>query len=172
MDSEFNDLTTNNLATSFDASPNNIATSDELSAPAVFQGTLTSYAKSRRIAQGITTAIAILSVGVGGVSFLTSQFVDTPPTISANTIDISSTEDCLDYAFAIDNPKGYAAAFEVLIEEKTIYTLEVTEGKTYSGSVTDLGYDKSGRYVLHYQAGDYRGVLWEGTFVTAKKENK
>lgn len=165
---EFNDLTTDNTATSFDPSPDNIATSDETEAAPVYaEETVTQYAKAKRVAAAVTTTIAVVSVGVGGVSLFNTTVVDTPPTISEeSTFVVSDTEDSFTYDFTVTNDKQYTMSFDIYIETEVKFTLDVTEAREYSGTVTGLGYNKEGYYEITYIVNDTSNSLVKELFNT------
>ena len=166
-DSEFNDLTTDNLATGFDNSPNNLATSDELNAPSVYsEATTTAYAKSKRIAGGITTAIAILSVGVGGVSFLTSNYVTNPPTIADNELVLDEKTNELSFHFTIANSEPYPITLVVTLDETTLLSYDVSKEGTYSFSLVPSKEEKNGYVKVYFTSADYQGTLWDAEYFT------
>ena len=166
-ESEFNDLSTDNTATSFDNSPKNTATSDELNAPSVYsEETTTEYAKSKRIAGGITTAIAILSIGVGGVSFLTSNYVSNPPTIADNELVLDEKTNDLSFHFTITNSEPYPITLEISLADKTIFSYDTTKEGKYEFTLATTKEKKDGYIKVYYTSADYNGTLWEEDFVT------
>ncbi len=170
MDNEFNSLDTDNLATSFSNSPDNLVTSDELQAGenyATKQGTAYSIAK------GVSRALAVtgitISVSAGGYMLLSNSMVQTPPTLAESSFEVSTSSDSLSFSFTITNDKEYKATFEILEKKEVLFSLDVTKADTYTGTAENLGYGKTLLYQITYVANDYIGTLLKVNFTTTTK---
>lgn len=165
MDSEFNDLSTNNLETTFSNSPNNLETSDELTAS---ENYVTKMGTNHSIAKGVnraivTTALSV-SISTGGYMLLTNSMVHNPTTIDNVSFTYKENIDSLHYEFFITNTNEYPTTFSIYYEKDkvVIFTLDVTKEGVYQGDVTSLGYDRTVVYDVSYKANDYIGTLYKG----------
>lgn len=167
MEKEYNEIPYDNLATTFDNSPNNIQTSDELEADAVYTNKMgTSYSISKALTKAATIVGFSVTTGVGGVLLMQNTFV-TAPTISDNTISVSKELDELSYSFTIKNEKNLKCLFEIKSSEKTFVSLDVSPSNTYEGKVENIGYNIELTYKLSYSNNlDYSAILWQGTLTT------
>ncbi len=164
MDQEFNDLTTDNLSTSFSNNTDNTSTSDELSASENYVTKMgTSYSIGKAISKVVVITGVSVTLGAGGYTLLNSM-VRNPATIANATFTYQENLDTLHYSFDITNDKEYPATFSVYkkSDKEVIYTLDVTKTGTYSGDVTKLGYDMTLVYEVSYTANDYVGTLYKG----------
>ena len=134
MEGEFNDLATDNLATSFDNSPNNLSTSDELSASEVYDDSKkSSYSLAKKVAAVATVAVSLVTASTV-LSNLTSQ----KPYIEVISIAVNESTSSLDYEFKTHSVNNYFAFFTVKMEgiENPLLEFDITSLQTYSGSVT------------------------------------
>lgn len=170
MDNEFNDLTTDNAATSFDNNPNNVQTSDELEASAVYTDKMgTAYS----IGKAASKAAAVVGVSfslTGGAFMLTNSFIKTPPTISETNISPISEngEYSLSYSFTIENKNSYSISFGVYEDqvEEPIFKMDVPKEEKYEGKIEKLKVNVSYRYSISYTNNtDYTGILIEDKFI-------
>ena len=176
MQGEFNDISTNNIKTTFNNTPNNIQLSDELTADPVYtrkMGTAYSIGKwSKRVlvAAGFTvtvTAAAVLSGGLGK-----NVFVSNPPVAEAVSFDFAKEESKLYYSFTIkENKKNYPITLSVSIkDEKPFYTLDCSLPGEYKGEVE--GFEVGHYYIYNLSFSnklDYKGSLTKGTIDTYKE---
>lgn len=172
MDNEFNDLSTDNIQTTFTLDTENTATSDELEADPVYTNKMgTAYSIGKGISKAVAAAGITLSVSAGGILMMNS-FVS-PPAISETRFEASAEDDSFLYSFTIKNDKSYKATFDVKDEEdKIVFTLDVTKPDKYEGKVENLGYQKSYSYSIYYNNGiDVTSVLTDGTFKTKEKQS-
>lgn len=169
METECNDIPYDNLATNFNNSPNNIQTSDELEASAVYTNKMgTSYSISKMITKaGI--AASIVATGVGGATILKNSFIKSP-VLSDNIITVSQEKDELSYSFSIKNEGKMTCLFEVKSTEKTYLSLDVSISNKYEGVISNIGYDVELNYKLTYSNNvDYTSTLWQGMLQTIKE---
>jgi hypothetical protein len=169
METEYNDIPFDNLATSFDNSPNNIATSDELDAGEVYTNKMgTSYSLSKIITK-VVVAAGILTTSIGGITMLKNSYIKAP-TLTDNTIVVSTQKDELSYSFTIKNENGMSCLFEINSSEKSYLSLDVSTSNKYEGVITDIGYNVEINYKLTYSNNlDYTSTLWQGKLTTIKE---
>lgn len=168
MEKEYNEVPYDNLATSFNNSPDNLLTSDELQADAVYTNKMgTSYSLSKVIVKaGI--AASIVATSVGGVSMLKNSFVKSP-TLTDNVINLSTTKDELSYSFTIQNDNNLSCLFEIKSADKIYISLDVSTSNKYEGTITNIGYNVELNYKLTYSNNfDYTSILWQGSLLTIK----
>ncbi len=170
MDNELNSLDTDNLATSFDNSPDNLATSDELQAS---ENYVTKQGTAFSIAKGVSRALVVtgitVSVSAGGYMLLSNSMVSSPPSVADTSFVVSPTLDSLSYFFTITNDKEYKTTFEILEKKEILFSLDVTKADAYSGTAENLGYGKTLVYQITYVANDYTGTLLKVNFTTTTK---
>lgn len=150
MEWEGNDLTYKNLAYSAPSwdnlVSNNYPVSDELKAPAVYRiGSDTEHAKShRKLSKKATTILTISIVGLAGGIAISSALAPVMPSLAEGaTFDYDPTEQTLEYAFTIVNPKRYQTTFQVMGNGEVFYALDVRLEQTYQGTVNGLDPDKT-----------------------------
>lgn len=163
MDEEFNNLSTDNTATSFSNSPDNTATSDELDAPAVYDTKKrTSYAISKAVAVG---SVALTMVAIGAT--LLSSLTKAKPFVNVDNIAYVASTKTLDYHFSTLDASGYNVFFTVTLADldSPIFDLNITETKTYSGSI-DIPQEGKGLWHIYYAENleGQRTELRKGTF--------
>lgn len=129
MDSQWNDLNTDNLALS-----------DELSAPGVYEvGKETAYARSKAI-KTVTLSVSTLLIAAGGVLEIQSfnPFITGLPEISESSYVYE--DGVLTYGFAIANKGNYSILFYVQAEKanEPLYSSDISAPKHYEGIVKDL----------------------------------
>lgn len=164
MDEEFNDLSTDNTATSFSNSPDNTAASDELDAPAVYDTKKrTSYAIAKAATIG---SVALTMVAIGAT--LLSSLTKSKPFVNVDSIAYVASTKTLDYHFSTLDASGYNVFFTVnLIDrDSPIFDLDITETKTYSGSI-NIPKEGEGLWHIYYAETleGQRTELRKGTFV-------
>jgi hypothetical protein len=163
METEFNDLTTDNLKTDFSNSPDNLTTSDELSASENYVNKMgTAYSISKGVSRAATITGITLTLSAGGY-LLGNSMISTPPTVSDSSI-IWNEEGSIHYLFTITNDKNYETTFTLLHQDETIFALDVTTPGKYEGDTPVLTYREEVTYQISYHpTQDYIGVLLKGT---------
>lgn len=158
MESEFNELTYDNLGTS-----------DELNAPALGNDPSkdTSYAKSRRgTAIAVATSVlAITALGALGTGKIANAFLPAEPTFA--NAEYSLDEAGFHYSFDFDNSGGYEASFSVKKANDKVVSeaLDISASAHYEGVLVLSEYKTDGGYkaVLHLSNGvDFQAdsVMW------------
>lgn len=176
MEGEFNNLTTNNIATTFNNRPNNIQTSDELTADPIYtrkMGTAYSagkWAKRVVVAVGLTLTLTAAAMLTGSV--LNNAYVVDPPSLGSVATFYLEKDNSLSYAFTISkNIQHYPITFTVYEDkDEPLLTLDCTNEGDYQGKVENLGYGKTITYDIYFTNNiDYRRSLRKGTIVTYKE---
>lgn len=175
MDSEVNvfDLAGNDGT--FDPSPNNNETLDEVEATEVYDyQNLTKYASlGKGVSRGII-ALGALTVTAGilmGTSSLSSLFGSSP---SVNNIKILAveTEDSLSYSFSTSNESSNFLRFYLVKdkEEEKAFELDVTKSSDYEGVVKNLGYNVKVNYYFElWNNENFSEILAEGVVYTTQE---
>lgn len=170
MESELNVLTFDNTSTTFTPSTNNTATSDELSAPAIYEnGKETLYAKNKKVSKGTTIVLIALSASAvlaTGGSILSNVFVGDPPSISETRVmEVVEGSDVLHYEFEVTNKRSYKTTLYVTVAKTNVFTLDISKPGEYVGDTGHLGFGVNGTYkVIFSNSIDYRQTIWTGTF--------
>lgn len=140
MDGEFNNLNINNTPITFNSSPNNIATSDELDAPLMYQDKMdgTLYAKRKRtnkivVAAGITLLVTAASIASG--SIISNAFILNPPKISESTYNVE--EKVFKYDFTIVNDGEYNIVYTITIGNRTMFKEDCSTPGNYVGTFNE-----------------------------------
>ena len=170
QESEWNELAYDNIATTFSLSTDNVATSDELSAPPVYEnGKDTLYAKNHRAKKITTISLITLSATAAlaaGGSVITNAFVGDPPSISSDgVVSLVSGTDVLHYEFEVTNKRHYKTVLKVYVDKTETFTLDITEPGPYIGETGHLGFGVSGTFKAVFGNGlDYKQQIWAGSF--------
>ncbi len=139
MESQWNDLSTDNLSLS-----------DELSAPGVYEvGKETTYARSKTI-RAITLSISTLLIATGGVLGISSlnPFLTGLPEITNPSFDLANS--ILSFSFDVKNDGNYTASFYIQAEKanEPLFDLDISSPGHYEGIIEDMkiGIAYQGRY--------------------------
>ncbi len=162
---EVNNLQTDNIATNFNASPNNVETSDELSlAESFFAKQDTNYATKKREDDKNKKTVTTLTLGATAIlsTFIfANSYLPTLPKVN----DISQTivEGSLQYSFNIVGNKKYALTYLVSVNDETFYETDVSENAHYEGKVDIASYSLSMKISTSITArfSDYRRNVGE-----------
>ncbi len=141
-ESEINDLQTDNIATNFNASPNNVETSDELSlSESFFSKQDTNYAAAKREDERTKKVAAALSLGATAL-FGTAIFANAylPSLPSVDKIAQSVVDQELHYSFVVSNNKKYSLTYTVSIKDEVLHVIDVSENKQHEGKITIVDY--------------------------------
>ena len=169
MIGEFNDLTTSNIKTTFDVKTNNIATSDEKEAPAVYEVTkVTAYAKGKAAARivaasGIVLIAASASIATG--SLISNSFILNPPTVSNTTFEVK--DDTFYFSFTIKNKNKYSVSYYIFIDGVLKMEGDCSEATSYNGEFSDFKEGDSGLFYIQFANNvDYKKTILETKFNT------
>ena len=170
MEGEFNDYLINNTPITFTGSTNNIATSDELSAPLLYQDTLgTKYSKQgKRVARFVgATGIALLvtAAAVRTGSVLTNGFVLNAPVVENGSFLFEEGE--FKYEFTIANKGNYEIKCFITINGVTKFSDDCSEEKTYSGTFNEIQDGERGNFYVEFSNKvDYKKKIKNVRFTT------
>ena len=167
MESELNDLSTNNTNVTFSNNTNNTETSDELKALPVYTlNDETNYAKRKRISR-IIVATGISLITAGSIVGISNVFITNPPEVSNLSITISNESDSLHYYFIVNNESNYNVIFTLSVPEQDKRTIDVSATGIYEGDETNLGYEKNISYKIVFSNRlDYKKTLISGSVTT------
>lgn len=179
MDQEWNNLETDNLKTDFSNDVDNLETSDELEASAVYVNKPdTLYARKKRtktiiVASSLTLLVTSAGITVGTLVTNNNNHVSNPPTLSEVDIHASEEIDSLIYTFTVANPQNYLVTFYLKINNETWGDIiDCSESITYEGSIDGIGYNVVGTYFIEFSKdSNYKEILLQDTFTTIEEAN-
>ena len=168
MEGEFNNINVNNTNITFSVATNNIDTSDETQADPVYvrqMGTVHSRGKKVATAVKITgITLAFTAVAISGGTLLSNIFVSNPPSISDTTIEVEG--EILSYSFAVKNDRKYKTTFYIDIDDKNVYSEDITIAKTYEGSYEPVvSGSRCKAYIIFTNSLDYYKTIYSTEFV-------
>ncbi len=176
MEGEFNNLSTDNLATNFTNSPNNLELSDELAADPIYtrkMGTAYSagkWAKRAVVITGITLTVTATAILGGNV--IRNAYVNNPPKLVDGYQFVITEDNTLDYQFTIaDNQNNYAVKFIVYQKSnERLFYLDCSTPQEYRGTIEELPINKHITYQIYFtNRFDYQKNLIAKTIWTAKE---
>ncbi len=140
MEGEFNNLNINNTNITFNNTPNNIETSDELKAPLMYQDNIqgTNFARKKRTAKivvlsGITMLVTAASIASG--SIISNAFILNPPKISDSVYKVE--EEVFTYNFTVTNEGEYKLEYFITIGDRTLMKSDCSKSGTYAGQFNE-----------------------------------
>jgi len=164
MKGELNELSINNANITFDQAPNNIALSDELSAPIMYQDTMgTEYSKKRaKNLKKITVATGITLLATAGAiqagTFISNGFVLNPPKVSSDSFVVN--EGVFTYNFTIENKGNYKVVYFIDVNKETKFVEECSTAGTYQSSFSDFKEEDSCVFYIQFTNRlDYKKTL-------------
>lgn len=168
MTGEFNNLATNNTATTFSSATNNTATSDELSATDNYvrkMGTAYSAGKwTNRIIKVTGITLTISAAAILGGNVVTNAFIGKAPVVASDYV-FKLEQYSIYYKFAIEsNDNNYPVTFRLYEDtNKPIFTLDCSQIYGYEGYV-DLAqsYEKIIYEIYFTNRLDYKRTLLQG----------
>ena len=176
MNGEINDLSTDNVKTTFTSTPNNTELSDELTADPIYTRKMgTAYSISKRTKVTLIAVSTTLIVAGGALSIannfnFANPFVGSVPSINNLIINSSEEADAMTYSFAIENKGSLKVTFTVSIDYQVISSIDCSATNNYEGTIDNLGFDKKVKYEVYYTNSiDFRKSLAIGSFVTISK---
>lgn len=170
MEGEFNNLAINNAPITFTNNTNNIATSDELSAPLLYQDTLgTKHSRAAKkvtkaaIATGIALLVTTAAIKTG--SIVSNAFVLNAPTVTESSFAFE--EGVFHYSFIIANKGNYQIKYYISINDEVKFSAECSEETTYSGSYDEIEPGERGSFYVEFTNGvDYKKRIKTVRFTT------
>ena len=162
MDGELNNLYFDNTKTTFTPNPNNIATSDELEASALYQTKMgTNYSKSKNIMRafnitGVSLILTAAAIRTG--SFISNVYVLNPPSVSFATCQVK--DHTFEAEFTISNPNGYEIYYYLTVNGEEILKEDCKEEKTYNVSYSHLQANDEGSFYIQFtNRVDYKKII-------------
>ena len=166
MEGEFNNLNINNTDITFTKNTNNIQTSDELEASAIYQDKMgTNYSRAKKVSRGITiVGITIVAISTGGL--LTNVYITNPPSVVDKTFSAEVSEHVFHYSFETKNPRKYKMMCYLNVNGENKLEFECTEETVYSGQCDGLEDGDAGKfYITFSNRVDYKRTIKNYTFI-------
>ena len=170
MANELNELVYNNTPITFTGKTDNIATSDELQAPLLYQDKMgTAYSRSKAVSRAINLvgiSLILTATAAKTGSLISNAFILNRPTVSATTYDVS--DHTFNASFTISNPNNYQMFYYLFLNENKEPTLvdECKEEKEYLVSYEGLSKGDSGLFYIRFSNSfDYEETIESYTFI-------
>ena len=162
MANELNDLVYDNTKITFTGKTDNIATSDELEAPLMYQTKMgTNYSRSKSVVRafnfaGISLILTAAAIKTG--SLISNVYILNPPAVENATYQVE--EQIFTAEFDISNKGKYHISYFLYVNDKEVLTEECSEEKTYNLSYEDLEVGDTGRFYIQFTNGvDYKKII-------------
>ncbi len=140
MEQELNVLEYDNAKVTFTGQTDNIATSDELEASAIYQDKMgTAYSRAKAISKAINVAgisLLLTAAAIKTGNLIANAYILNPPSISAPHYAV--TEHVFNYEFTVSNPSKYTINYFLEINANKVITGDCSEERTYNGSYEGL----------------------------------
>ena len=167
MANELNDLVYDNTKVTFTGATDNIATSDELDAPLMYQTKMgTNYSRGKSVVRafnfaGISLILTAAAIKTG--SLISNVYILNPPSVSeANYVLENQT---FDAEFTISNQGKYHVYYFLYVNDKQVLKEDCSEEKTYFVSYDKLSIGDKGRFYIEFSNEvDYKKVIENYTF--------
>ena len=164
MANELNDLSYNNLNISFSPDPNNIATSDELEASAIYQQKMgTNYSRGKNAVRAINFAgisLILTAAAIKTGSLISNVYVLNPPSLS--NISYQLNEHVFVANFVVSNPGKYVINYYLSMNDnkEPVFEGDCSESREYLVSYDGLNQgDKCHFYVVFTNSVDYQKTI-------------
>ena len=140
MEQELNVLEYDNAKVTFTGKTDNIATSDELEASAIYQDKMgTAYSRSKKLSRAISaTGISLLltAAAIRTGSLIANAYILNPPSISVKPYTV--TEHVFNYEFTVSNKGKYTINYFLEINNNKVIIGDCSEEKEYTGSYENI----------------------------------
>ncbi len=165
MEQELNVLEYDNAKVTFTGKTDNIATSDELEASAIYQDKMgTAYSRSKKLSRAISaTGISLLltAAAIRTGSLIANAFILNPPSISEKT-PYSITEHVFNYKFTVTNSNQYQVTYFLEINSNKVIVGDCSEERTYTGSYEGINTGDKYRFYIQFTNNvDYLKTLFD-----------
>lgn len=167
MANEINDLVYDNTKVTFTGATDNIAQSDELDAPLMYQTKMgTNYSRSKNVVRafnfaGISLILTAAAIKTG--SLISNVYILNPPAVSE--INYVIEDATFEAEFTVSNQGKYHIAYFLLINDKQVLKEDCSEEKTYLVSYDKLIPGDEGRFYIEFSNDvDYKKVIENYTF--------
>ena len=167
MEGEFNNLGINNAPITFTGKTNNIATSDELDAPLMYQDKLgTNYSRGKKAAKMVTltgVALILTAAAIKTGSLLTNAFIVNVPTVENEKFEV--IEGVLNYSFEITNKGKYQVYYIINVDNVNIVKQDCSNPDTYVGTFNEISDGQTGHFYIEFtNSVDYTKRITSVTF--------
>ena len=170
MANELNELTYNNTPITFTGKTDNIATSDETSAPLLYQDKMgTAYSRSKAVTRAINFAgisLILTAVAIKTGSLISNVYILNPPTVKEPTYQVSNST--FTASFTVSNSNKYKMTYYLYLNENEEPTLvdDCTDSKEYLISYEGLSKGDEGHFYIEFtNSVDYVKTLESYKFV-------
>ena len=140
MEQELNALEYDNTKVTYTGKTDNIATSDELEASAIYQDKMgTAYSRSKTIARAISaTGISLLltAAAIKTGSLIANAYILNPPSLSKTQYVLN--DHTFSYEFTVSNPGKYTVNYFLEINNNKVIVGDCSEEKEYVGTYENL----------------------------------
>ena len=162
MANELNELTFNNTPITFTGKTDNIATSDETQASAIYQDKMgTVYSRSKSVARafnfaGISLILTAAAIKTG--SLISNVYILNPPSISETNYRLEGHTFKAD--FTVSNINKYQLTYYFLINNKEVVKEDCSEEETYEFIYENLSLNDKCHFYIEFSNGiDYRKTI-------------
>ena len=170
MANELNELTYNNTPITFTGKTDNIATSDEVKAPLLYQESMgTAYSKSKAVTRAINFAgisLILTAVAIKTGSLISNVYILNPPSLSE--VSYSVEGNTFNASFTVSNSSKYKMTYYLYLNENEEPTLvdDCTEEKEYLVSYEGLSVGDEGHFYIEFtNSVDYKKTIESYTFI-------
>ena len=162
MANELNDLVYDNTKVTFTGATNNIAQSDELDAPLIYQTKMgTNYSRSKSVVRafnfaGISLILTAAAIKTG--SLISNVYILNPPSVKEVSYVVENQT--FSAEFTISNAGKYHIHYYLYVNEEQVIKEECGEEKTYNVSYNELSLGDEGRFYIEFSNEvDYKKVI-------------
>lgn len=162
MANELNDLLYDNTKVTFTGKTDNIAQSDELDAPLMYQTKMgTNYSKGKSVVRafnfaGISLILTAAAIKTG--SLISNVYILNPPSISEAHYLVENNSFSAD--FIVSNKGKYHITYYLYVNEEKVLSEDCSEEKTYKVNYDDLFVGDKGRFYIEFTNDvDYKKVI-------------
>ena len=167
MKEELNELTYNNTNITFTNNVNNIKTSDELTASALYQDKMgTAYSKGKAVVRafnfvGISLILTAAAIKTG--SLISNVYVLNPPSVSE--VAYSLKDHAFSCDFTVSNSEKYEMIYYLYINNIEVLKETCSEPTTYHATYEGLNIGDKGHFYIEFSNRvDYKKTIESYTF--------
>lgn len=162
MTNEINELTYNNTPITFTGQTNNIATSDETTASAIYQEKMgTNYSRSKGVVKafnfaGISLILTAAAIKTG--SLISNAYILNPPAIKETNYRLEMHTFKAD--FTVSNVGEYILTYYLYINDQEVIKEDCSEEKAYVFTYDNLKKTDKGHFYIEFSNGvDYKKTI-------------
>lgn len=164
MANELNDLSYNNTNITFSSTTNNIATSDELEAAAIYQTKMgTAYSRGKNVVRAINFAgisLILTAAAIKTGSLISNAYVLNPPSVGTVVYDLK--DHAFSAVFTVSNPAKYQINYYLYInnDKNPALTDDCSEEKEYLIAYENLNKGDKGHFYIEFtNTVDYKKTI-------------